>query len=164
MTVIDYGKAISESVKLLLEREREQSKAFLRDRIRFLKLLKSGRCSTLKQAGQLISLSQRSSQRLWQLYQQGGLEAVLSYPYQGKPCRLSKEQMEQLKDYLSQDGVQFLHEAKTYMEQRFGLRYSISGLHRLFKRMKVKKKTGRPSNYRKDEKGAKAFKKTLVPW
>lgn len=164
MTVIDYRKAIRETEKTLLEREREQSKAFLRDRFRFLRLLKSGQCSALKQAGQLISLSLRSSQRLWKRYQQGGLEALLTYPYQGKPCRLSKEQMMQLKDYLSQDGVQFLHEAKAYIEQRFGVPYSISGLHRLFKRMKVKKKTGRPSNYRKDEKGAKAFKKSLAPW
>lgn len=164
MIVIDYRKAIREGEMVLLAREREQSLAFIRDRIRFLRLLKSGQCSSLKQAGQFINLSLRSSQRLWKLYQGGGLQTLLSYPYQGKPCRLSEEQMGQLKDYLSHDGVQFLHEVKAYIEQHFGFCYSISGLHRLFKRMKVKKKTGRPSNYRKDEKGAKAFKKTLAPW
>lgn len=160
MTMIDYHKAIKETPKKLLEKEQEQHKAFLRDRIRFLRLLKSKQCFCQKQAGELIGLSYRSSQRLWKQYREGGFKALLTYPYQGKPCRLSKEQREQLNRYLAQDQVQCLHEAKTYIKDSFGVCYSISGLHKLFGRMKVKKKTGRPANYRKDEKGAKIFKKS----
>ena len=82
---------------------------------------------------------------------------------QGKPCRLSNKQKEQLRCYLTHDGVQFLHEAGSYIAARFGVGYSTSGVCKLFRRMKVKKKTGRPSNYRKDEKGARRFQKSLPP-
>jgi hypothetical protein len=56
MSGLDYCKAIREIQKELLQRQREQSKAFVRDRIRFLRLLKSGRCSSQVQAGELIGL------------------------------------------------------------------------------------------------------------
>ena len=164
MSWIDYPRAIKETLEALRQREREQSKAFVRDRIRFLRLLKSGWCSSQIQAGELIGFSPRSSQRLWQQYREEGLQAILTYPYQGTSCRLSKEQREQLNDYLAEDGVQFLHEAGHYIQQHFGVRYSVGGLHKLFGRMKVKKKTGRPSNYRKDEKGASHFKKSSLSW
>lgn len=162
MSVIDYFKAIKETLQELLEREREQSKAFVRDRIRFLRLLKSGSCSSQGKAGELIGLRPRSSQRLWNQYRVGGLKALLIYPYQGTSCRLSKEQRRQLNAHLAGDQVQFLHEAKEYIQEQFGVCYSTSGVHRLFGRLKVKKKTGRPSNYRKDEKGAEDFKKSFL--
>jgi transposase len=162
MPLIDYHKAIKETEKSLWQREREQSKAFLRDRIRFLRLLKSGQCSSQRQAGAFIGLSLRSSQRLWKQYCEAGLERMLTYPYQGLPCRLSKEQKRMLNNFLAEDQIQFLHEAKQYIQEHFGVPYSISGVHYLFEHLKVKKKTGRPSNYRRDEKGAKAFKKTLL--
>lgn len=163
MTKIDYPKVIQEKVKKLRHLEKEQSKAFLRDRIRFLWLLKSGRCSSQIEAGELIGLSARSSQRLWQQYRRGGLEALLTYSYQGTTCLLTEEQQKKLMAYLAEDQVQFLHEAKAYIQQQFNIRYSMGGLHKLFERLRVKKKTGRPTNYRKDEKGAARFKKSLLP-
>ena len=163
MTKIDYPKVIKESAKKLRKLEKEQHKAFVRDRIRFLWLLKSGRCSSQSQAGELIGLRPRSSQRLWQQYRNDGVKALLAYPYQGTPCRLTEEQRETLMAYLAEDQVQFLHEAKAYIHQHFAVRYSTGGLHKLFERLKVKKKTGRPANYRKDEKGAARFKKSLLP-
>lgn len=163
MSVIDYSKAITETLQELLEIEREQNKAFVRDRIRFLRLLKSGSCASQGEAGAVIGLCCRSSQRLWKQYRTGGLKALLTYPYQGTACRLNEEQRKQLNTYLALDQVQFLNEAKEYIQEQFGVCYSTSGVHRLFGRLKVKKKTGRPSNYRKDEKGAGIFKKSLLP-
>jgi transposase len=145
MTKLDYAKVITVRAKKLRRLEKEQPKAFVRDRIRFLWLLKSGRCSSQIKAGELIGLRPRSSQRLWQQYQKGGLEALLCYPYQGTTCRLTEEQREKLKAYLAHDQVQFLHEAKAYIQQHFDVRYSTGGLHKLFERLKVKKKTGRPT-------------------
>jgi len=163
MSVISYQQMITESAKQLFKWEQQQGKAYLRDRMRFLRLLKTGQCTSQAQAGALLGHSQRSSQRLWKRYREGGIKALLTYPYQGKPCRLSNKQKEQLRCYLTHDGVQFLHEAGSYIAARFGVGYSTSGVCKLFRRMKVKKKTGRPSNYRKDEKGARRFKKSLPP-
>src|SRR4051812_2053161 len=112
MTKIDYRRVIKERAKELLEKGRFQSKAFIRDRIRFLRLLKTGKCSSQLQAGELMGLSPRSSQRLWQQYQQGGLKALLTYPFQGTNARLSKEQTAQLISKLAEDNIQLLHEAK----------------------------------------------------
>jgi len=89
---------------------------------------------------------------------------LLCYPYQGRACGLSEKQKEQFNAYLAKDQVQLLHEAKHYVQKQFGVCYSTSGLRKLFERIKVKKKTGRPSNYRRDEKGARAFKKTSFNW
>ena len=161
---IDYGKAIKESQVQLWKEEKKQSKAFLRDRIRFLRLLKSGQCFAQETAGALIGQSHRNSQRLWKLYREGGLQALLTYPYKGLPCRLSPQQRAELNDFLARDQVQFLHEAKHYIQQQFDVRYSTSAVHHLFRRLHIKKKTGRPSNYRKDEKGASNFKKSLFNW
>lgn len=163
MPVIDYSKVIKETLQELLKREKEQDKGFVRDRIRFLRLLKSGQCVTQTQAGELVGLQPRSSQRLWQQYREGGLQALLAYPFQGTCCRLTEKQIAELLAYLAKDQVQFLHEARDYIQKHFGVPYSMGGLHKLFERLKVKKKTGRPSNYRKDEKGAKSFKKSLRP-
>jgi transposase len=163
MSWIDYPHLIKETAKALARLQREQTRSFLRDRMRFLHVLKMGRCSSQMQAGELIGLRPRSSQRLWQQYRKGGLKALLTYPYQGTCCRLTKEQRERLRAYLAKDRVQFLHEAKAYIEKQFGVCYSTSGLHKLFKRLKVKKKTGRPTNYRKDEIGAVRFKKSFRP-
>ena len=163
MAKIDYSSVIKETAHALRQLEREQNKPFVRDRIRFLRLLKTGRCSSQIEAGELIGLRPRSSQRLWQQYRNEGLPALLTYPYQGTACQLSEEQTKRLKAYLTEDQVQFLHEAQAYIQQYFGVRYSTGGLHKLFERLKVKKKTGRPTNYRKDEKGAIRFKKSLRP-
>ena len=113
---IDYGKAIKESQVQLWKEEKKQSKAFLRDRIRFLRLLKSGQCFAQETAGALIGQSHRNSQRLWKLYREGGLHALLAYPYKGLPCRLSPQQRAELNDVLARDQVQFLHEAKHYIQ------------------------------------------------
>ena len=159
MAHIDYCEVIKESQEYLWKQEGKQSKSFVRDRIGFVRLLKAGQCSSQQQAGGLIGYSPRNSQRLWKQYREGGLKALLVYPYKGLPCQLSQPQQEKLRNYLAKDQAQFLQEAKGYIEQQFGICYSISAVHYLFDRLHIKKKTGRPSNYRKDQKGAKLFKK-----
>jgi transposase len=164
MSRIEYSRVIKEAQERLRQEERKQSKAFVRDRIRFLRLLKSGRRSSQQQAGALTGYSARHSQRLWKQYREGGLKGLLVYPYKGLPCRLSPQQKETLQNFLAKDEVQFLHEAKQYIQQQFGVCYSTSAVHYLFRRLRNKKKTGRPSNYRKDEKGARLFKKSSLNW
>ena len=108
MSSIDYCKEIKESQECLRKAERKQGKGFLRDRIRFLRLLKSGQCSSQQQAGNLTGHSLRNSQRLWKQYREGGLKALLMYPYEGSYCRLSKQQTQKLRHFLAKDQVQFL--------------------------------------------------------
>lgn len=71
----------------LLVRTRESTLALVRDRVRFIRLLKSGEAFTQSTAGQVIGLCERQSQRLWRIYQQEGLAGLQKKPawgYQGK--------------------------------------------------------------------------------
>lgn len=156
---LDYGKAIKEGKGRLFKLERAQTKALLRDRVRFLRLLKSGECSTQAQAGKAIGLGLRGAEKLWKKYRLEGLEGLLRYPYRGRREKLSAEHIRQLHEELAKDTIQGLKQACQYVEDQTGVHYCVSAMHYVFKRLKVKKKTGRPLHYRKDEKGEKRFKK-----
>lgn len=162
--MLNYSEAIKESAARLLEVERGQKKALLRDRVRLVRLLKSGQCSSQKKAGEHIGLSLRESQRVWALYRKGGLKGLLDYPFKGKPRRLSDQQCLELEQSLSKDQIQTLREARDFIQQHLGVSYTVGGVHYVFQCLKIKKKTGRPSSVRKDEKGSKAFKKNSLRW
>lgn len=158
---LDYRKAIKESEKQLRNLERHQSKALLRDRIRFLRLLKSGECSSQGKAGKQIGLKLRASEKLWSNYRTEGIKGLLAYPYKGSKGKLSEAQKQQLQDELSKDQIQSLVQACRYVEKQFKLHYTTRGIGYVFERLKVKKKTGRPVHQHKDEKGERRFKKNL---
>ncbi|MBD0288784.1 MAG: winged helix-turn-helix domain-containing protein [Flavisolibacter sp.] len=86
---------------------------------------------------------------------------MLVYPYQGRKEKLSGAQKQELQEALSKDTTQSLDQACTYVEQQNGVHYSISGMYYVLRRLKVKKKTGRPVHHNKDTKGEKQFKKNV---
>ena len=63
---MDYSQLIQEDLFYLQEQERHAQQAIVRDRIRFLRLLKSGQCTTQKTKlpARSISASRSSKQRL----------------------------------------------------------------------------------------------------
>lgn len=159
---MDYTRVIAEELSFLQQQERHASQATIRDRIRYLRLLKSGQCKSQRTAGAAIGLGERQSQRLWQVYGQQGYAALVKSGYGHNFGKLDCWQISQLQNYLRQDQVSRLADAQHYLEQAFGVHYSISGLCKLFQRLQVKLKTGRPVNIRHDAGQAQAFKKTLV--
>ncbi len=62
---MDYQVEIAESVDYLRNLERAAKELKARDRVRFIRLLKIGKAMTQEQAGALIGLKVRQSQRLW---------------------------------------------------------------------------------------------------
>lgn len=62
---LDYQKLIKESEATLRGLEKAQSKALLGDRMRFLRLLKSGECGSVAAAGRGIGLKRSASEKLW---------------------------------------------------------------------------------------------------
>jgi transposase len=156
---LDYGKGIKESEQELFLLERGQSYALLRDRMRFLRLLKSGACPSQAKAGWQIGLGLRGSEKLWKKYCQEGVEGLLRYPYQGTKGKLTEKQEQQLLKELKKDKTQTLKQACGYVAQNLGVRYTVPGRHYVVERLKVKKKTGRPVYNNKDDKGEKQFKK-----
>jgi transposase len=156
---LDYEAFIKERAEDLLALERRQGKALLRDRVRFLRLLKSGECTSQARAGKQIGLKRRAAEKLWSKYSQEGLAGLLDYPYKGARPKLCEAQTRQLEAELRKDGMQTLQQGCAYVAKAFKVSYSPSGFRKVLGRLKVKKKTGRPVHVHKDEKGEKRFKK-----
>lgn len=160
---LNYSVEIAESVEMLETLEGKQRLALFRDRLRYLRSLKSGAAPTQKQASEYIGMSLRQGQRIWQLYKSAGLRGLLrSVVRSGNARKLSAEEMSALTKRLQEDDIQFLHEAVEYVQSTYGKHYSLSGMHYLFKRLKVKKKTGRPRNRQQDTEGRESFKKSIL--
>jgi transposase len=159
MRSLNYSEQIKESEEELLTLERKQTKGILRLRVRFFRLLKIGECSSQASAGERIGIKRRQSEKLWGRYQKEGLAALLVYPFKGHKERLSEAQKQTLEEKLQGDEIQSLLEGQQYLQEHEQLHFSLSGVHYLFKRLKIKKKTGRPVHVVRDHKGAETFKK-----
>ena len=165
MKQLDYTALIKEHVEELLKLERAQTVSRFRDYVRYIRQLKEGRAKTQSQSGSLIGLKERQSQTLWQTYKKEGLDYLLSEHRQGTLGQLSYVQISQVQSFLRDSELPLTQEQiADWIDSSFGIRYTQSGISKLFKRLKIKLKTGRPVNVRQKEGDVGAFKKTLVSW
>ena len=156
---MNYDTKIHESIDYLLEQERKSSLALVGDRVRFIRLLKSGEAKTQSTAGQVIGLCERQSQRLWRIYQQEGLAGLQTKPAWGYWGKLSSIQIRQLRQFLLDDQAETLADIQAYLKKNLGVSYTIGGVSDLCKRLKIKLKTGRPVNVRQQPGAVEEFKK-----
>jgi transposase len=161
MRIINYKEVIKESIEELWSIEKKQTNARLRDRIRFIRLLKEGTVTTQVEAGAIIGLKRRQSQKLWKLYKQEGLSFLLKTGYKGSWAKLDSVQQARLLQRLDRDDLSTQQQVIEWIKAEMSITYSQSGLSLLLARLKVKLKTGRPVNVRKDQAGEQSFKKTL---
>jgi transposase len=134
---MEYGTKIIEEPEFLLETEKKCSLAIVRDRVRFMRLLKSGEAKTQSAAGKAISLSERQAQWLWRVYQQEGLSGLLKKPAWGYWGKLSSVQISHLRQFLLDDQAETLADIQTYLLNNLGVEYSISGISDLCNRLKI---------------------------
>jgi len=158
---LNYIESIKESEVDLEALLKKAKKSVVRDRLRYLLLLKTGKSRTQKEACEAINIGLRQGQRNWKLYKEKGLSGYIEIEVGGAPFKLSKAEEGELKERLEQDDIQFLHEAVAYVKEEYGKEYTLAGMHYVFKRLKIKKKTGRPTNIRQDKEGLKHFKKNI---
>lgn len=157
---LSYGKKIKESVERLKKLEKDQKEILYRERVRFIRVLKTGEAKTQKEASNIIGVSERQGQRNWSLYQKEGMKGLLAAVNKGGgQAKLEDIQLEELKKDVLEKDVQFLHEAVTHVKEKYNKEYTVAGMHFVFKRLGIKKKTGRPSNIRQNKEELKAFKK-----
>ena len=158
---MDYFEFIKESESDLLSLEKREKNAMRRDRIRFIRVLKTGNFRSQSAAGSSIGLGERQSQRLWSSYVKGGLSSLLSTYAERWWGKLSSVQISQLRSFLLSDQAQTLADIQAYLAGNLGVKYSISGVSDLCKRLKIKAKTGRPVNVRQKPGSVDDFKKNL---
>ena len=151
---------IKESVEELGVLERSAVEGLVRERVRFIRLLKEDTSSNVTQAAEKTGSYKKSwAYNIWRLYKEKAVEGISTYPFQGSTPRLSKEAEQKLKEALQNDSVSTLHRAASLIKEVTGVSYCDSAVWFVFKRLGIKKKTGRPKNVRKDEAEAEAFKK-----
>ena len=160
---MDYSSLISKAETELSQLERKQSLCINRDRIRFLKLLKTQQVTGQAVAGEAIGIGQRQAQRLWATYQKKGLDGLISPPNRRGWGQISCQQIAHLRQFLFDDQAQTLDHIQAYLADSLGLDYSISGVSNLCQRLQIKAKTGRPVNVRQKPGAVDAFKKNFQP-
>ncbi len=159
---MDYQAEISESGDELRQLERAVKDLKARDRVRFIRLLKTGKAMTQEQAGALIGVEVRQSQRLWKQYRTEGISQMCQSNYVGGKAKLSRAEQQQLRQRLRSDDIKTLEQAGGWLKQEFGVDYTVGGVSALFARMRVKLKTGRPSNIKQDPEQREEFAKKNI--
>lgn len=157
---IDYGESVAESIEELAEIGRRLRGRAEADRVKLLLALRSGRERSLRRAAVLLGYSERQAQRWWRAYRSGGLAALLERrPREGRRERVGPAAWAALEAEMRAGRVARLREAQAFLRDRHGIAYSLNGVSLLFKRHRVKLKTGRRRHRKADAAAQAAFKK-----
>lgn len=161
---INYSKAIQESEEDLTELEQRLRGQKAADRVRTLRLLKSGTVNSLKDCAPLVGYSVVQLTRWWQRYRTAGLAGVLKqHKPVGKASRLTAEAWAGLMAAMRAGHIATMQDARNYLEREWGIRYKNGkSLWWLFKKHRVKWKTGRRRHKKANAEQQAAFKKTLA--
>ena len=103
------------------------------DRVKAVIALSKG--GSAAQVAEILLLDDKTSRSYFELYQQGGLEALLNDNYPGAEPKLNGYQMSELDDYLKEHILPDSKSVIAHIDKLYGVRYSVSGatdlLHRL---------------------------------
>jgi transposase len=162
---INYPKTIGESEADLRELEQHLRGQKAADRVRLLRLLKSGTVKSLKDCAPLLGYSLIQVTRWWERYRTEGLaELVKQQKPVGQPGKVTAEAWEGLMAAMRKGDMATMEDARDYLEREWGIRYKNGkSLWWLFKKYRVKWKTGRRRHKKANAEHQAAFKKTSQP-
>lgn len=104
------------------------------DRIKTIIALGSGSWE-LEEVSEILLLDTETLRRYIQLYESGGVAELTQRHYKGSFCRLSDQDLEQLKTHLSEVTYLSVISIAHYIEKTYGVRYAISGLTKVLHRL-----------------------------
>jgi transposase len=162
MPKILYPHVIEEAPRELEKLEKHHRYTHLFQRVRMLRLLKSGECRNLGEAADALGYSWRQCQRWFASYRDGGLEELLTtrVDERGRQELVSPEAFEELEEAMKRGEIATIGQAHEFLSER-GIEYSHpDGVGQLLRRRKVKLKTGRPRHEKANPQEQEAFKKT----
>ena len=163
---IKYAKAIQESEEELTSLEQSLRGQKAADRVRVLRLLKSGTVKSLKDCAPMVGYSVSQLTRWWERYRADGLAEVLKgHKPAGKTSRLTPEACQGLLQAMRAGHITTMQDARNYLEREWGISYKNGkSLWWLFKKHRVKWKTGRRRHQKANAEQQAAFKKTSETW
>lgn len=148
----------------LQQHEKQQTKARLRLRVQFLRLLKTQSADSIKAAAKTVGVTPKCGYQWWDLYKEKKLPEYLRLNYKPRRARLSAEQQTKLvKRASTENGFASQAEAKKYLADEFEVSYTQAGVCLLFGRLKIKAKQPRPLNKAADREKQTEYKKTFSP-
>jgi transposase len=121
---------------------------------------------SLKDCAPLVGYSVTQLTRWWERYRSAGLAGVLKqHKPVGKASKLSAEAWAGLMQAMRAGHIATMQEARDYLEREWGIRYKNGkSLWWLFKKHRVKWKTGRRRHQKANAEQQAAFKKTSEAW
>ena len=159
---LDYDALIAETPDDLVAIERRHRRSPLADRIKMLRLLKSGATRSRRALAGTLGYSERQLHRWFDAYRAGGLDAMLRYNGAGGSTeRITPKALGALETEMKTGHVASLKDAQAFLTEHFGIAYSVGGLSDLFQRKRIKLKTGRRRHVKASAAEQEAWKKTV---
>lgn len=163
MPKILYSRVIKEDPRQPKELEKYHRYSRLFQRVRMLRLLRSGECRNLGEAARALGYSWRQCHRWFASYNKGGLEELLKSRVgeRGRQELVTPEAFEELEEAMKLGEIATIKQADEFLREHHGIEYAHpDGVGQLLRRRKVKLKTGRPRHEKADPEEQEAFKKT----
>ena len=138
---------------------RAEPVAEVRTRLHALWLVRRGESPTVAAAE--VGVSRRSVQRWLGWYREGGLAAVRS-PRRGgpgKPCFLTTDQQAQVVAEAATGVFRTGQAVRDWIEERFGVAYTVAGVYTLMERLGLRLKVPRPQHPNAAPQAQAAWKK-----
>lgn len=153
-----------EQLRQLLKAE---ANATVARRLQAVLLAKQG--LTVPQIVALIPMSRRVIQSWIYRYNADGLEGLNNrYAGNTNSSKLSAQQRQALQDYIDQtaddpqEGIRRGQDVQHWLNEQFGVCYSLSGIYELLHRLGYRPLMPRPRHQKADLQAQEAFKKTSV--
>ena len=134
-----YREQIKESEQELEHLERSLRGQALCDRVKMLRLLKSGAYDNRRTLAPTLGYSERQLQRWWKLYKKAGIDGLLEEKAVGGSTeRVNDAAWQGLRLVMRSGHIKQLKEAQAYLTERFGIEYSsLQGLSDMIKRRSI---------------------------
>ncbi len=160
---LNYQEVIGESETELLELEKQHRYSHLNQRVKMLRLLKSGRCRSLGAAAEL-NYSYRQCHRWLNAYRSGGLGELLEnrVSERGRREWVNEAAWQALQKALGAGEIASYKQARELLAEHDVHYQDETGVLRLFKRHHIKAKTGRYRHEKADAEVQETFKKTSL--
>ena len=134
-----YRDQILESEQELEHLERSLRGQALCDRVKMLRLLKSGAYDSRRTLAATLGYSERQLQRWWKLFKKAGIDGLLEEKAVGGSTeRVTDAAWQGLKLAMRSGHINQLKEAQAYLKEHFGIEYSsLQGLSDMIKRRSI---------------------------
>lgn len=151
--------AVEDTAAALHAQYRAEPMPEVRTRLHALWRLRLGEGPTV--AASVVGVGRRSVQRWLGWYREGGLAAVRSRRRggPGKPSFLTQDQEAQVVAEAATGVFGTAQAVRDWIEERFGVAYTVAGIYTLLERLRIRLKTPRPRHTKADPQAQESWKK-----